>query len=71
MDASIADNTALPHLLAPGLARLMKLASQTTMSTGSRMTLLSRLRAFVCSWTTTRGSCRSFHASWFVPTSTA
>ena len=31
----------------------------------------SRYRALVCSWTMTRGSWRSFQASWLVPTSTA
>ena len=29
------------------------------------------MRALVCSWTVTRGSCRSFQASWLVPESTA
>ena len=33
--------------------------------------LASRTRALVCSWTMTRGSWRSFQASWLVPTSTA
>ena len=58
-----------------GLAKVLeaplKLASQATISTGSGTIVLSSVRALVCSWTMTRGSCRSFHASWLVPTSTA
>ena len=38
---------------------------------GEQQVAQVRKRAFVCSWTRTRGSCRSFHASWFVPTSIA
>ena len=45
------------------LASPMKLASQTTRSIGSGICSIVRMRALVCSWTTTRTSCRSFHAS--------
>jgi len=49
----------------------MKDTSITTMSACSGKSSGSRCRALHCSRTTTRGSLRSFHTSWLVPTSIA
>ncbi len=68
---SRAPGAAKPSGTSSTLARAMKLASQTIRSTGAGMCAAVRMRALVCSWTATRGSWRSFQASWLVPESTA